>query len=235
MKHQQLCPSFPWYHMQWQEEPLEAGLFQEWVQILSLRTGWMQMCMEIPWLTICTLCCSEIQFLFGSIMVWGGISYDTKTNIHFFNSGLMNTFMYKVRVATMTHNHDDTAYAIFNAFVGTRWKVSEVIDFDLRNRNSDLSACLLAFTFDSSQFIEIPLSKTTKTVFCEYLQIYYLWTHESEVSELHINLFVLKFSFCWYTILKLRTMQLWNQEEEIIFAAFVYMTYWTNCHHDHNE
>ncbi len=43
---------------------------------------------------------------------------------------------------------------------------------------------------DFSQFIKIPLSKTTKTRFCEYLQIYYLWTCESEVSELYIYKFI---------------------------------------------
>ncbi len=42
----------------------------------------------------------------------------------------------------MTHDHDDTPYAIFNTVSGTCWKVSEVIDFDLKNRNSGLPACL---------------------------------------------------------------------------------------------
>ncbi len=73
--------------------------------------------------------------------------------------------------------------------------MSEVIDFDLRNRKSDLPACLLALIFDFSQFIKIPLLKTMKTGFCEYLQIYYLWTHEGEINERYINLFILKFSF----------------------------------------
>ncbi len=47
----------------------------------------------------------------------------------------------KVRVVTMTHDHDDTPSATFHAISGTHWKVSEVIDFDLRNRNSDLPVC----------------------------------------------------------------------------------------------
>ncbi len=64
------------------------------------------------------------------------------------------------------------------------------------------------------------------------MKIYYLWTRKSEVSELYINVFVLKFSFCWYTTLKLKTSQLWNQEQEMIFEALVYMTHWSNCHHD---
>ncbi len=42
----------------------------------------------------------------------------------------------------------------------------------------------LVLIHEFSQFIKIPLSKMTKTVFCECLQIYYLWTRESEVSEL---------------------------------------------------
>ncbi len=83
----------------------------------------------------------------------------------------------------MTQDHDDTPYAIFNATGGFHWKVSEVIDFNLRNQNSDLPACLLALIFDFSQFIKIPLSKTMKTGFCEYLQIHYLWTRESEVMS----------------------------------------------------
>ncbi len=36
----------------------------------------------------------------------------------------------------------------FNAIGGTCWKVSEVIDFSLRNWISDLPACLLALIFD---------------------------------------------------------------------------------------
>ncbi len=48
----------------------------------------------------------------------------------------------KVRVATMTHDHDDTPHATFNIISGTCWKVSEFIDFDLKNRNSDLPAFL---------------------------------------------------------------------------------------------
>ncbi len=53
----------------------------------------------------------------------------------------------------------------------------------------------LALICDFSQFIKIPLSKTTKTGFYEYLQIYYLWTCESEVSERYINLFSLEILF----------------------------------------
>ncbi len=111
----------------------------------------------------------------------------------------------------------------FLSISGTCWKVSEVIDFNLKYQNSDLPTCFLALICDFSQFIRIPLSKPTKTGLFEYLQIYYLWTRESEVSELYINLFVLKFSFCWYTIHELRISQVWNQEEEIIFEALVYM------------
>ncbi len=96
----------------------------------------------------------------------------------------------------MTQDHDDTQHAIFNAISGTCWKVSEVIEFSLKNRNRDLSACFSALICDFSQFIKIPLSKTMKTWFCEYLQICYLWMRESEVSELCINLFVLILSFC---------------------------------------
>ncbi len=44
----------------------------------------------------------------------------------------------------------------------------------------------LALICDFSQFIKIPLSKMTKIGFCEYLQIYYLWTRESEVNEPYI-------------------------------------------------
>ncbi len=51
--------------------------------------------------------------------------------------------MYKVRVATMTHDHYDTPHAILT-LSGTCWKVSEFIDFDLKNRNSDLPAYFLA-------------------------------------------------------------------------------------------
>ncbi len=54
-------------------------------------------------------------------------------------------------VATMTHNHDDTPYAIFNTICGICWKVSEFIDFDLKNRNSDLLACFSALIYDFSQ------------------------------------------------------------------------------------
>ncbi len=41
----------------------------------------------------------------------------------------------------MTHDHDGTLHAIFNAISGTCWKVSEVIDFDLKIRNRGLPAC----------------------------------------------------------------------------------------------
>ncbi len=41
----------------------------------------------------------------------------------------------------MTHDHDDTPDAIFNSISGTCWKVNEFIDFDLKNRNSDLPEC----------------------------------------------------------------------------------------------
>ncbi len=45
---------------------------------------------------------------------------------------------YKVRVATtMTHIHDDLPHAIFNTISGTCWKVSEFLDFNLKNRNND--------------------------------------------------------------------------------------------------
>ncbi len=65
----------------------------------------------------------------------------------------------------MTHNHDDTPHAILNAISGTCWKVSEFIDFDLKNRNNDLPACFSTLICDFSQFIKIPLSKTVKTGF----------------------------------------------------------------------
>ncbi len=36
---------------------------------------------------ICTtLCCSKVQFLYGSIIVCGGISRDARTDLHFFDS-----------------------------------------------------------------------------------------------------------------------------------------------------
>ncbi len=54
----------------------------------------------------------------------------------------------------MTHNHDDTPHAIFNTISSTRWKVSEFIDFDLKNRNSDFPACFSALICDFSQFIK---------------------------------------------------------------------------------
>ncbi len=71
----------------------------------------------------------------------------------------------KVRVATMTHDHDDIPHAIFNIISDTYWKVSEFIHFDLKNRNSNLPACFSASTGDFSQFIKISLSKTKKTGF----------------------------------------------------------------------
>ncbi len=77
----------------------------------------------------------------------------------------MKIATYKVRVATMTHDHDNTSHTIFNIISGTYWKVSKFIDFDLKNRNSDLPACLSALIYDFSQFIKIPLSKTMKTGF----------------------------------------------------------------------
>ncbi len=78
----------------------------------------------------------------------------------------------------MTHNHDDTPYSVFNTFSGTCWRVSEFIDFDLKNRNSDLSACFSALICDFSQFIKIPISKTMNTGFlriCENLLFMYSW------------------------------------------------------------
>ncbi len=65
----------------------------------------------------------------------------------------------------MTHDHDDTPHATFNIVSGTCWNKSEFIDFDLKNRNSDLPACFSALIYDFSQFIKIPLSKTKKTGF----------------------------------------------------------------------
>ncbi len=65
----------------------------------------------------------------------------------------------------MTCDHDDSPHAIFNTVSGTRWNVSEFIDFDLKNRNSDLLACFSALMCDFSQFIKIPLSKPMKIGF----------------------------------------------------------------------
>ncbi len=42
----------------------------------------------------------------------------------------------------------------------------------------------------------------------------------------------MKFSFCGHTIFKLKKSPLWNEEQEMIFEALVYMTHRTNCHHD---
>ncbi len=64
----------------------------------------------------------------------------------------------------MTHDHDDTLRVILT-ISGTCWKMSESIDFDLKNRNSELPACFSALTCDFFQFIKIPLSKTMKTGF----------------------------------------------------------------------
>ncbi len=40
----------------------------------------------------------------------------------------------KVRVATKTHDQDDTSHAIFNTISGTCWNVSEFIDFYLKKK-----------------------------------------------------------------------------------------------------
>ncbi len=98
----------------------------------------------------------------------------------------------------MTYDHDDTSPCYFNTISGTCWKVSEFIDFDLKNRSSNLPACFSALICDFSQFIKIPLSKTMKRVLRIFQNL--LFMNESGVSELYINLFVLKFSFCWHTI-----------------------------------
>ncbi len=81
---------------------------------------------------------------------------------------ILLAYKYKVKVANMTCSHDDTSHATFNSISGTCWKVSEVIDFDLKNRNSNLPACFSVLICDFSQFIKIPLSKTTKIGFYEY-------------------------------------------------------------------
>ncbi len=70
---------------------------------------------------------------------------------------------YEVGVTTMTHNRDDTPPCYFNTISDTWWKVSELIDFNLKNRNSDLPACFSALICNFSQFVKIPLSKTMKT------------------------------------------------------------------------
>ncbi len=75
----------------------------------------------------------------------------------------------------MTHDPDDIPHAIFNTASGTCWKVSEVIDFDLKNRNSNLPPCFSALICDLSQFNKFPLSKTRKPGFCEYLQTYIIY------------------------------------------------------------
>ncbi len=54
----------------------------------------------------------------------------------------------------MTYDHDDTPQAIFNIINGTCWKVSEFIDFDLENRNSDVPVCFSALICDFSQSIK---------------------------------------------------------------------------------
>ncbi len=65
--------------------------------------------------------------------------------------------IHKVRVATMTQDHDNTPYTTFNIISGTCCKVSEFTDFNLKNRNSDLPAYFSALIYDFSQFIKIPL------------------------------------------------------------------------------
>ncbi len=54
----------------------------------------------------------------------------------------------------MTRDIDYTPHAIFNTFSDTCWKVIESIDFDLKNRNSELLACFSALICDFSQFIK---------------------------------------------------------------------------------
>ncbi len=87
----------------------------------------------------------------------------TVTKLQSFKVGVSEKIWCRVRVATMTHDHNDTPHAIFNTTSGTCWKVSEVIDFDLKNRNSNLLACFSALICDFSQFNKIPLAKTMKT------------------------------------------------------------------------
>ncbi len=65
----------------------------------------------------------------------------------------------------MTHDHYDTPHAIFNTISGTCWEVSEFIDFDLKNRNSDLPPYFSTLIRDFSQLIKISLSKTMKIWF----------------------------------------------------------------------
>ncbi len=138
----------------------------------------------------------------------------------------------RVRVANMTHDHDDTLHAIFNTTSGTCWKVSVVIDFDLKNRNCNLPACFSALICDFSQFNKIPLSKTTKTrvlrIFANLLFVG-SWKWGKLATYKCICLEIL---FLLIYHIQLRTSQLWNQEQEMIFEALVYMTHWTNCHHD---
>ncbi len=59
----------------------------------------------------------------------------------------------------MTHDHIDTPHVILTLFVVPAGQ-SEFIDFDLKNRNSDLLdllACFSVLICDFSQSIKIPL------------------------------------------------------------------------------
>ncbi len=85
-----------------------------------------------------------------------------KGSHHIVIAHLYEQHRHKVRVAIMTHDHDDTLHAIFNTTSSTCWKVSEVIDFDPKNQSSKLPACFSALICDFSQFNKIPLSKTMK-------------------------------------------------------------------------
>ncbi len=133
----------------------------------------------------------------------------------------------------MTHDHDDTSHAIFNAISGTCWKVSEVIDFNLKNWNGDVPSCFSAFICDFSQFIKIPLSKTMKTRVLQILaNLLFMdsWKWSKWAIYKFIRLEIL-FLFIYHT--QVRTSQSWNEDQEImIFEALFYMTHWTNCHHD---
>ncbi len=84
---------------------------------------------------------------------------DARQKWNFFERNCARECQSKVRVATMTHDHDDTSHAIFNTISGICWKVNEFIDFDLKNRNSDLPACFSALICDFSQFINIHYQK----------------------------------------------------------------------------
>ncbi len=139
---------------------------------------------------------------------------------------------HRVGVATMTRDHDDTPHAIFNTTRGTCRKVSEVIDFDLKNQNSNLLACFSALICDFSQFNKIPLPKTTKTRVLRVLAN--LLSMDSwKWGEWALYKFIcLEIIFLLIYHIQLRTSQLWNQERAMIFEARVYMTHWTNCHLD---